>query len=176
MNSHADSHDRDKLARWHRDLSVALLRPGGRFPLYAVFLVSAEDRAAHDIFRQFRTSFEERAAGFEQLVIFGQHGVSSTVRGLLSQFGLPLEATPTLALFADPAVVTVYTLPIPAGSGSNEGSWRQVLAQVESAADQGSGLLELVSVRGITGHRMDGETLLQHVGGLLDRLSGFDHG
>jgi hypothetical protein len=144
--------------------------------VYAVFLVSAEDRTAHDIFRQFRTSFEDRAAGFEHLVIFGQHGVSSTVRGLVSQLNLQLEATPTLALFADPAAPTVYSCPISAGSGAGDRSWRRVLAQVDAAADQGSGLLEPSSLPGFTAHLLDGGTILQAVGRLLDRLPGFDPG
>ena len=175
MNSDAVSHDRNKLARWHRSLSAAAAptasrRSGRRFPVYAVFLVSAEDQASHAIFREFRTSFESRAARFEHLVIFGQHGVSSTMLGLLSLFNLPPEVTPTLVLFADPAAVIVYTVPIPAGSGADDGSWRKVLAPVEAAADQCSGPLRLAFLPGGTAHMLNGGTVLQEVGSLLDRL------
>ncbi len=175
MNSHAERHDREKLVRWHRDLSFAASpgappKPGERFPVYAVFLVSAEDRAAHDIFHEFRNSFEGRAVGFEHLVIFGQHGVSSTVLGLLSQFQLPRETTPTLVLFADPAVTTVSTLSLPAGIDADNGLWRQVLAQIEAAADQGPGFLKLASLPGFTMRPLGGGRLLQHVSSLLDHL------
>ena len=75
VSSHADNHDLDKLARWYRGLSSG---ESGQFPVYAVFLVTSSDSAAHDIFRRFRSSFEAHGAGFDHLVIFGQHGVSST--------------------------------------------------------------------------------------------------
>lgn len=179
--SHADDHDRDKLARWYRDLSSNPPNPplqrhvlsdaegGARrdFPAYAVFLVSANDRAAHDIFRQFRASFEARDAGFEHLVIFGQHGVSSTVLGLLAELGLPADATPLLAVFAFPPATTVYTLPL-AGAGEDaEIPWREALARVEDAADQGEKALDPASLPGFTGRRLKDGPLLEVVGLLL---------
>ncbi len=108
--SHADNHDRDKLARWHGELAGC---PGDDFPVVAVFLVSEQDRAAHDIFRAFRSSFETRNAGFEHLVIFGQHGVSETARSLLREFGLPGDATPTLAVVTIPDGPVVHAVPLP---------------------------------------------------------------
>lgn len=177
MDSRADTHDRDKLERWRREISAALdsvasPSSGSGFPVYAVFLVSEEDRAAHDIFRRFRTSFESRGAGFQHLVIFGQHGVSSTVRGLLDKLGLPVAATPCLALFAGPAAVLACTLHLPAGGGcigchgGNDATWRQVLAQVEAAADQGMGFPGLASLPGTTARRINGETIIHLLGGL----------
>jgi hypothetical protein len=132
-----------------------------------VFLVSASDRAAHDIFRQFRASFEGRGAGFEHLVIFGQHGVSSTVLGLLAALGLPADATPLLAVFASPSATTIYTLPL-AGAGEDaEGPWRGALARVEDAADRGGKALDPASLPGFTGRRLKGGPLLEVAGQLL---------
>ena len=139
--SHADNHDLDKLARWNGDLSswedVA-------FPAYALFLVSPEDKTAHDVFRQYRGSFESRGAGFGNLVIFGQHGISTTVRAILDGLGLDLGNLPLLALFSNPTGRTVYTLSLPAGAPepSSAGAarsepeyWRDVLKRLEDAVD-----------------------------------------
>ena len=102
----ADQHDLDKLARWHQDLSG-----GGtdEFPVYCVFLVSPDDLASHQVFRRYRSSFEDRAAGFQHLMIFGQHGISTTLKLLLAEFGLNLEQVPALALLTTPSVSTVTT-------------------------------------------------------------------
>ena len=174
--SHADDHDRDKLTRWYRDLSPNPPNPSayggqegakGDFPAYAVFLVSASDRAAHDIFRQFRASFEASGAGFEHLVIFGQHGVSSTVLGLLAALGLPADATPLLAVFASPSATTVYTLPLADAREDAGGPWWEALAQVEDAADQGEKALDPASLPGFTGRRLKDGPLLEVVGQLV---------
>jgi len=175
--SHADHHDRDKLARWYRDLSSnppdSLLPLEGQrgarryFPAYAVFLVSASDRAAHDIFRQYRASFEARSAGFEHLVIFGQHGVSSTVLALLAELGLPAGATPLLAVFASPSATTVYTLPLAGAEEDGKGPWREALAPVEQTADRGGKALEPASLAGFTGRRLKDGPLLEVVGQLV---------
>ena len=145
-SSHADNHDLDKLARWNGDLSSW---EDMAFPVYALFLVSPEDRTAHDVFRKYRDSFESRGAGFGNLVIFGQHGISTTVRGILEGLGLDLGNLPLLALFAKPTSRTVHTLSLPAGTqptGSPEPSskqparskpdlWRDVLKRLEDAVD-----------------------------------------
>ena len=98
MPTRADTHDLDKLRRWQKDLEAT---PDGVPPVFAIFLVSGEDKAAHDVFRAFRTSFEERTLGFAHLVIFGQHGLSETARRLQSKFGLEAGAEPSLVLFSD---------------------------------------------------------------------------
>jgi tRNA(Ile)-lysidine synthetase-like protein len=150
---------------------VAKPRVRPRFPIYAVFLVSATDRPAHQIFRQFRASFEARNAGFEHLVIFGQHGVSSTVLGLLAGLGLPADATPLLALFASPSATTVYTLPL-AGVGEDaEGPWREALARVEDAADRGEEPLDLALLAGFTGRSLKGGPLLEVAGQLVAEMA-----
>ncbi len=113
MPSHADNHDRDKLRRWQKDLAVAA--PDAP-PVFAIFLVSESDKTAHDIFRAFRSSFEERNAGFAHLVIFGQHGVSDTVNRLLAELNLPPDSCPTLALFTGSAETPATIIPLPVGN------------------------------------------------------------
>ena len=126
-NSHADNHDRDKLRRWQSDLAaVAPDAPA----VYAIFLVSEADKAAHDIFRTFRTSFEERfedrEAGFAHLVIFGQHGISATLRRIQAELDLLPEELPTLALFGgdaeDAEYITADVISLPRGGPSDSGS------------------------------------------------------
>jgi hypothetical protein len=178
-SSYADHHDRDKLTRWYRDLSSG---PSGRFPVYAIFLVSERDRDAHDIFRQFRASFEARGAAFDRLVIFGQHGISSTARALLAEFKGGEEATltpplPVLVLVVRPSAITAYTLPLPAGHGSvagngGGGDWQNVLTRVERAADQGDEGLELATVSQLTACQLGGGSLVGLVGRVLNRLDG----
>ena len=95
MPSRADTHDLDKLKRWQKDLEAT---PEGGPAVYAIFLVSERDTVAHDTFRIFRDSFEDRNAGFAHLVIFGQHGVSATARTLQVELGLPDDSLPALVL------------------------------------------------------------------------------
>ena len=136
--SHADQHDKDKLARWHGDLAGGAT---GGFPVYALFLVSEADRAAHDVFRAFRSSFEELGAGFQHLVIFGQHGVSQAELTLLARLGLAADAIPSLVLITAEDLPLVYTLPLasgdlgddvePEGKDPQQDAWSRVLASVE---------------------------------------------
>jgi hypothetical protein len=144
-----------------------------------MFLVSAQDRVAHDIFRRFRASFEARAARYEHLVIFGQHGISSTVRTLLKEFGLVAGAghvvsLPVLLLFAGPLATIIYTLPLPTGGpGSNppsDGPGLDILARIESAVDRGEDALELVSLPTLTAHQLEGTPLVGLVGRALEGL------
>jgi hypothetical protein len=146
MTTRADRHDVDKLHRWRRDLLDSPFdSPSSRFPVYAVFLVSEADTAAHDVFRRFRSSFEEREAGFGNLVIFGQHGVSTTVRLLLEQLGLASDSLPMLALWDGAGFPQVSVAPLPAGesAGDEPGSTTagQLLSRVERLADDGGGVL-----------------------------------
>lgn len=183
-SSHADKHDLDKLARWYRDLSLtppntpSPRRAGAEFPVYAVFLVSEADRPAHGIFREFRTRFEAWSAGFEHLVIFGQHGLSSIVHGLLNGFGLPLEAVPVLVLFSSPLDSRVNVLPlVAAGPGGTTGGvfqasiedepWRHTLKLIEAALDRGRNSLDLASLPGSTRLNLDGGPVVELVAMLL---------
>ena len=173
--SHAENHDRDKLGRWQKDLVSST---PGKFPVYAVFLVSHEDRAAHNVFRAFRSSFEARGAGFEHLVIFGQHGVSSALLRLLSQFGLTDEEVPTLALFSDLHAEAVHNVALSPGEPANttdastpQNAWQAILDQVERTADEEGPALELESLPVPVGRHEVEMPVLEAVTKLLRELS-----
>lgn len=175
--SHADSHDLDKLERWSRELASAE-RPG--FPVYAVFLVGPEDRIAHDVFREFRSRFGDMGAGFQHLVIFGQHGVSTTVLGLMDQLRLPSDSLPMLALFHGPSAVSVHTLALAGGdSGKDAASpatpaerqrtepWRAVLDWLPTGVGEGGQTLEQASIPGLESRTLESQSLEALVSGLL---------
>ena len=164
---HADTHDLGKLTRWHEGLHSDDLGP---FPVHAIFLVSAEDKSAHNIFRQFRSSFEDRGAGFHHLVIFGQHGVSSTVNGLLAGLGLDPESLPMLVLFTGPSATQIHLLPLP-GGGDDDQRWSGVLAMTEQAAEKGEGSLCLDWIKELTSYQIGNRSLVEAVGGVLTALT-----
>ena len=181
-NSRADRHDRDKLARWHQDLADEGDNP---FPVFGLFLVTSEDQDAHGVFRQFRASFEARGAEFEHLVILGQHGVSSTVEGLLSRLGLSRTALPLLALFPGPSAEELHTLPLTggpapdrserdttaaAGPGTGE-PWRDVLSGLENAVDGGKTALDPACLPGVTGLGLSNGPFVELVGQVLEQVS-----
>ncbi len=176
--SRADQHDRDKLERWQRDLSGGVT---GGFPLHALFLVSEDDRAAHDVFRAFRSRFEELGAGFQHLVIFGQHGVSQAEQTLLVRLGLAADAIPSLVLLTASDPPLVYTLPLASGDveaaakDPHQASWRQVLARVEQAkADAGEGevkALALGDIPGMSAGIGPSEPVIDLVAGTLGQLN-----
>lgn len=136
MPTRADTHDLEKLKRWRKDLEAT---PEDAPPVFAIFLVSGEDRAAHDVFRAFRASFEERNLGFAHLVIFGQHGVSETAKRLRTRFGLEEGVRPSLVLFSGqgngPQVVA---LPAGAEGGPHPDAgsgWRDALTSAVGVVD-----------------------------------------
>ena len=150
MTTRADTHDLDKLRRWQKDLEET---PEDAPPVFAVFLVSGEDKAAHDVFRGFRASFEERSLGFAHLVIFGQHGVSETARRLQARFGLDEGSGPWLVLFSGhgngPQVFA-----LPAGAAGDQradagSGWRDALntavGVVDGAGPNGRAVRDAVS-------------------------------
>ena len=138
--SHADRHDLDKLARW-RDGFVAAEASG--FSVYATFLVTGEDRESHDIFRRFRTDFEEWGAEYSNLIIFGQHGTSTTMAALLAELGLSAANAPLLALSAATGPDAMMVLELPKGNADgpldDSEPWGRVLARI-AAARGGAGL------------------------------------
>ncbi len=141
--SHADRHDLDKLARWKAGLDAAA--DAEAFPACAIFLVSPEDRASHDIFRRFRSAFENLGAGFHHLVIFGQHGVSTTQVAFLHQIGLGQGTVPLLALVPMPNQSdAVYCIELPKGDRDGDldetQTWADGLRAVEATARRGGAL------------------------------------
>ena len=180
-NNHADSHDRDKLSRWSEDLANGT---SGEFPVYAVFLVTSEDRYAHDVFREFRSSFEKLEARFEHLMIFGQHGVSRTVLSFLDHLGHSLQSLPMVALFSGPLADGFHSLPLTGGTNyehsegvageSGRGSddlWRGLLVRLEGAAGGNVSILDLESVPGITSSPLAKAPMEKLVREVLRRVS-----
>ena len=143
--SHADRHDLDKLKRWHSGLRAAesAAAPGGGFPVCAAFLVTGEDRAAHDIFRLYRSAFEELGGQFHHLVIFGQHGLSGTAAAMQDGLGAELPL-PLLLLFPGDTGTEAACLAVPLPPGTHDElppdcrEWEQTLAQIRRAAAQGA--------------------------------------
>ena len=171
--SRADSHDFDKLERWCGDLCTG---ETGRFPAHAIFLVSANDTVAHAVFRDYRFSFEAHGAAFRHLVIFGQHGISSTARRLLAEFGLPPGATPTLVLYPESSASNAYVLPLPSGDGDDNNHdrlWSEVLSRIEGASEADEGSLnpeDLETLTGLTKCRVTRGSLTELVSGVLASL------
>ena len=170
-SSHADSHDLDKLTRWRQGLLGAGLSV---FPVYAVFLVGPEDRGAHDVFREFRSSFEERNAPYENLVIFGQHGLSKTLHGLSTGLGLSQGEIPLLVLISSPSAGKFYTLTLESGSpaeSTEAKTWRGVLSHIEATSDSGEKTLDLQSVKEVSPRSVRDGSLETIMDSLLARLS-----
>jgi len=173
VTSHADQHDEDKLSRWCRDLSGDT---SDGFPAYAMFLVSPEDRFAHNVFREFRTSFDARRAGYKHLVIYGQHGISTAVRGLLAGLKLKPAALPLLALFAEPSDSAVHVLPLPSGETAQTSPntplpWAEALKSIEKAVECGDEDLALDSLPGENSGTVDGGTIGQLAEKVLQQIS-----
>lgn len=168
MAASPDSHDLDKLTRWHEGL---ISESGSRFPVCAVFLVSGEDNRAHDIFRIYRTAFEELGAGFHDLVIFGQHGMSSACTALIPGLGLSGLQTPSLVLISGDDCRVFHTTSLPAG-GLMEGQsevdgaevpWRAALDVIKQSVGQASSL-SLYVVKGLERVEVAGGDLADTVG------------
>ncbi len=142
--SHADRHDLDKLARWKEGLDAD--DAAAAFPVCAIFLVAPEDRASHDIFRRYRSAFEELGGGFHHLVIFGQHGISTTQAAFLAEIGMEQASVPLLALAsmcgAAEETGSVHCLELPKGNRDGElddsQDWGIVLEKIRSAASGNS--------------------------------------
>ena len=172
--SHADRHDLDKLIRWKAGLDGAV--DSAPFPVGAIFLVGPQDRVAHDIFRRYRSVFEELGGGFQHLVIFGQHGISATLLEFLYQLGASLDDVPLLALAPADDPGRVVRLPLPKGEGGGElddsQTWGIALASIRAAAS-GLGPLSLPDdLDGAGGGGLRGGSLVGAVGAALRKLEG----
>jgi len=177
MSQHYDQHDHEKLLRWRDDLTAAPIEPEG-FPAMALFLVKPNATGAHDIFRRYRAEFEKRDASFAHLVVFGMHGVSATVRGLLDQAGLSEDDLPVMMLApaADPGAVTAVRLPPgesiegaddPNGGGTCDylAAWQDVLDRI-SITRPGRPL----RLMGVQGQKLDGVDLRELAGAALEAV------
>ena len=135
----ADQHDEDKLERW---LTALLEDSSNDFPIHALFLVSESDQYAHGIFREFRSQFEQSGAGFQHLVILGQHGISTSELGLLSRLELLPEWVPCLIIFVAGEPTLFKEIKLPGGacdsefSGETPRAWDVVLAGVVALPKQ----------------------------------------
>jgi hypothetical protein len=178
MSHHLDEHDHDKLVRWQADLQATPIDPEG-FPAMALFLVKPQATGAHEIFRRYRTEFERRDATFAHLVVFGMHGISATVRGLLHQAALSEDDLPVLMLApsADPCAVTAVRLPSaesiegaddPNGGGTCDylAAWQDVLDRI-SITKSGRPL----RLMGVQGQKLDGVDLRELAGAALKSAS-----
>ena len=173
--SHADHHDLDKLARWKTGLDAAGESGSSSFPACAIFLVTAEDRASHDIFRRYRSAFEELGGGFHHLVIFGQHGVSTTQQAFLAEVGLDQGSVPLLAVVPmSEDSTTVYCVELqkgdPVGDLDESQSWGAALGAVGASAARLSSL-SLADVEGVRSSGFRRGSLTDTVGGILAELS-----
>ena len=176
--SHADRHDLDKLARWKAGLDSAADNASAAFPVCAIFLVGPEDRQSHDIFRRYRSVFEELGGGFHHLVIFGQHGVSATQVAFLAEVGMEQESVPVLALApmsnAAEDTGSVYCLELPKGERNGElddsQSWGAALGAVRVAA-AGSRVPSFDGVTGVVAGTLRRGALAESVEGVLQELN-----
>ena len=179
--SHADRHDLDKLARWKEGLEADDV--AAAFPVCAIFLVSPEDRTSHDIFRRYRSAFEELGGGFHHLVIFGQHGVSTTQAAFLDEVGAEERSVPLLALTSirgageesgmAEETGSVYCLELPKGDRDGEldgsGDWGAALEKVRAAV-AGNSRLSLGGDAGVRPTALRSGSLTASVGEVLRKL------
>ena len=172
--SHADSHDLDKLARWKDGLDGVSESGESSFPACAIFLVSPEDRASHDIFRRYRSAFEELGAGFHHLVIFGQHGVSTTQTAFLGEVGLEQDNVPLLAIAPMAAnTASFYSVELPKGDRNGDldysQTWGAALGELESSVN-GAGTLALDRVDGVSAGSLRRGSLSSTVNAVLREI------
>ena len=173
--SHADRHDLDKLARWKAGLDAAGGSGESSFPACAIFLVTAEDRASHDIFRRYRSAFEELGSGFHHLVIFGQHGVSTTQQAFLAEVGLDQSSVPLLvAVPISEESNSAYCIELqkgdPLGGLDESQPWGAALEAIRIAAS-GQSLLSLDNVDGVRSGGFRRGSLTDTVGRVLTEYS-----
>ena len=174
MSHHYDEHDHDKLVRWRQELASAKSQLD-EFPAAALFLVKPQSTGAHDIFRKYRTVFEERNAPFENLVVFGMHGISETVRGSLEQAGLTETELPVLLMAPTAELDNCIALTLPSGESLEGGDdpngdgtcdfmapWQDVLDRIRITRDG-----RILRLMGVQGRRMTGVNIAKLAGSML---------
>ena len=173
--SHADRHDLDKLARWKTGLDAAGDSGNSSFPACAIFLVTGEDRASHDIFRRYRSAFEELGGGFHHLVIFGQHGVSTTQQAFLAEVGLdqgsvPLLVIAPMAADSNDAYCVELQKGDPDGDLDESHPWGGALERIRAVAS-GEFHLSLDELESVGGSSFGRGSLSETVAGVLSDLT-----
>ena len=173
--SHADRHDLDKLARWKAGLDAAGEDGDSSFPSCAIFLVTGEDRASHDIFRRYRSAFEELGGGFHHLVIFGQHGVSTTQQAFLAEVGrdrlsVPLLVIASMTADSSDAFCIELQKGDPDGDLDESQPWGNALSRIRDAAAVPSSL-SLADVDGVVEAGFNRGSLAQTVSSVFSDLS-----
>ncbi len=169
-----DSHDLGKLTKWHDGLASAT-RPV--FPVCALFLAGGGDIRAHNIFRVYRTAFEELDARFHDLVIFGQHGLSNTCAALISGLGLSNVQIPSLVLISSEDGIVFHTTGLPTGEltegeSEEDGSgvpWRAALDTIKNTSEEKS-TFSLDGISGLERVEFYGGTLLETLGIVKKRV------
>ena len=173
--SHADRHDLDKLARWKAGLDAAGESGDSSFPACAIFLVTGEDRASHDVFRRYRSAFEELGGGFHHLVIFGQHGVSTTQQAFLAEVGLDQSSVPLLSIAPlAGADGPVYCMELPRGDRDGEldesQNWGVALERIRAAVS-GQSPLSLDDMYGVAENGFHRGALAETMADVFSELS-----
>lgn len=172
-----DKHDVGKLARWHEGL---ISPTGNRFPVCALFLASGEHGRVHDIFRVYRSAFEELGSEFHDLVIFGQHGVSTSSAAIVPGLGLNDLPIPSLTLITrgNPLVCHTTVLPeedaLPDGKVEQESDdvpWMRALNVIRGAVT-GASSLSLGSVQGLESRAFPDGALPELVGQVRQQVEG----
>ena len=174
--SHADRHDLDKLTRWKTGLDAAGKDGGESSPACAIFLVGPEERESHDIFRRYRSAFEELGCGFHHLVIFGQHGVSTTQVAFLAEVEMTQDSVPLLILAPMDAEKgsAVWCLELPKGERDGDldeaQNWGEALQRVRAASAGEE--LDFAGVPGVREGQLRHASLPSAVDGVLEELGG----
>ena len=169
-----DSHDLGKLTKWHDGLASATRSV---FPVCALFLAGGGDIRAHNIFRVYRTAFEELDARFHDLVIFGQHGLSNTCAALISGLGLSNVQIPSLVLISNDNGIVFHTTGLPTGEladgaseeDSNDVPWRAALNTITRSTEAKS-ISSLDGISGLERVEFSGGTLLETLGNVKKRV------
>ena len=174
--SHADRHDLDKLARWKADLDGSAERDGVGLPYCAIFLVGPEHRASHDIFRRYRSALEDLGGGFHNLVIFGQHGVSTTQEAFLEELELHQDSVPVLAIApVSSDSGTIHCIELPKGDYDGElddaQTWGVALESVKANASEGNSP-RLAAIEDAESGAFRRGSLTEAVKGVLEELRG----
>ncbi len=162
--SRADEHDRDKLLRWWGEIQTEIGTP---FPFHAVLLVTESDHAAHEVFRTFREWLKPRGAPFSSLVIFGQHGASTTMRALAQAFALDGSLPPYLLLFESYSDRSVVCYP---ADSINHRSFQ--LPDPQPSPAHGCNLQSVTSLNaGWSKINLTNETVLELINGVVARIA-----